>query len=71
MESSIHVAGDGTQVHRYQWLTESVPKALVHIAHGMGEHAARYYWTAQQLNASGHAVTAHEHRVHGPTADSL
>lgn len=71
MESSIHVAGDGTQVHRYQWLTESVPKALVHIAHGMGEHAARYDWTAQKLNAAGYEVTANDHRGHGHTADTL
>lgn len=71
MDSSSYTAEDGTQVHCYQWSTESAPRALVHIAHGMGEHAARYDWTAQKLNAAGYEVTANDHRGHGHTADTL
>lgn len=62
-------AGDGKSVHVYRWLPETQPRAVVQIAHGMGEHAARYHWTAQQLNAAGYAVYANDHRGHGETAD--
>ena len=37
----------------------------------MGEHAARYDWTAQKLNEAGYQVTANDHRGHGRTADTL
>ncbi len=37
----------------------------------MGEHAARYDWTAQKLNEAGYQVTANDHRGHGQTADTL
>lgn len=62
-------AGDGQRVHVYRWLPERDPVAVVQIAHGMGEHAARYDWTARQLNAAGYAVYANDHRGHGRTAD--
>ena len=71
MDSSKHNASDGTHVHCYQWKMNSDPKALIHIAHGMGEHAARYDWTAQKLNEAGYQVTANDHRGHGQTADIL
>jgi alpha-beta hydrolase superfamily lysophospholipase len=44
------------------------PKALVQIAHGMGEHARRYDWVARQLIAEGYAVYANDHRGHGETS---
>ena len=63
MDSYKHKASDGTQVHCYKWETESKPlKASVHLAHGMGEHAARYNWPASKLAEAGYNVTANDHR---------
>jgi alpha-beta hydrolase superfamily lysophospholipase len=62
-------AGDGTRLHVYRWLPPQPPTATVQIAHGMGEHAARYRATAARLTAAGYAVYANDHRGHGPSAD--
>lgn len=53
------------QLHCYHWLPECDIKAVIQIAHGMAEHAARYARLAQRLNAEGIAVYAHDHRGHG------
>lgn len=62
-------AGDGKRLHVYRWLPDGEPTAVVQIAHGMGEHAARYDATAQALLGAGYAVYANDHRGHGETAD--
>jgi len=59
-------ASDGHEVHCYAWVPET-SRAAIHIAHGMGEHAARYDWVAQQLCSVGFAVYANDHRGHGET----
>ena len=60
-------ASDGHQVACYLWpVTE--PRAIIQIAHGMGEHAMRYARVARQLNAAGYVVYANDHRGHGETA---
>ncbi len=64
-------ASDGRQIHCYRWKAEVKTRGLVHIAHGMGEHAARYDWAASKLAAAGYEVTANDHRGHGLTADVL
>ena len=64
-------ASDGHQVHCYHWLPQQNPRAVIHIAHGMGEHAGRYDWVAQRLSEAGYAVCANDHRGHGKTADRL
>ena len=46
-------------------------RAVVHIAHGMAEHAARYARLAERLTAAGIAVSAADHRGHGQTAKEL
>jgi len=60
----------GTALQCYRWLPDQAPKATIQIAHGMGEHAKRYDWTAQQLNSAGYAVYAADHRGHGATCQS-
>ena len=64
------VAADGTALFVYRWVPEH-PKAIVQIAHGMAEHAARYDRFARFLAAHGFAVYAHDHRGHGRTAGSV
>ena len=59
-----HSARDATEIHVYGWLCDS-PKALVHINHGMAEHAARYGWLAASLCDAGYSVYAQDHRGHG------
>lgn len=43
------------------------PKAIIQIAHGMGEHAGRYWRFAEALSAAGYATIAYDHRGHGET----
>ena len=61
-------ASDGADIACYCWRPTTTPRAVVLIAHGMGEHAKRYDWVAQQLTAAGYAVYANDHRGHGETA---
>jgi alpha-beta hydrolase superfamily lysophospholipase len=56
---------DGHKMPVYQWLPETKPVAVVHIAHGMAEYGARYERFALALNAAGIAVFANDHRGHG------
>ena len=43
------------------------PKAIVQLAHGLGDHAGRYEVLAQRLVDAGYAVYADDHRGHGRT----
>jgi alpha-beta hydrolase superfamily lysophospholipase len=67
MDSFRLTTSSGAELNCYRWLPETAAVATIQIAHGMGEHAARYDWTAEQLNASGYAVYAADHRGHGNT----
>ena len=66
-------ATDGTPLHVFRWLPDAgvEPKAVVQIAHGMAEHAARYARFAEVLTAAGYAVYGQDHRGHGQTAGDL
>jgi len=64
-------ADDGTEVAAYRWSGDDAPKAIVQIAHGMGEHAGRYRRLANALCDDGYVVFADDHRGHGRTAGSL
>ncbi len=61
---------DGIDVVAYRWTGTRPPKAIVQIAHGMGEHAARYRRLAEALTVARYAVYANDHRGHGKTAGS-
>lgn len=56
---------DGIRIHVHEWQPADPPRAVVQIAHGMGEHAGRYAALAQALTARGFAVYAGDHRGHG------
>ena len=59
---------DGVSLFVYRWLPDGPPKAVVQIAHGLAEHAARYARLAEALTGAGYAVYADDHRGHGRTA---
>jgi alpha-beta hydrolase superfamily lysophospholipase len=63
-------AEDGASIHVYRWLPDGDVRAIVQIAHGMAEHAARYARFAEALTEAGYAVYADDHRGHGKTAES-
>lgn len=60
-------AFDGISLAAWRWPAVR-PRAILQIAHGMGEHALRYAPLAAKLVAAGYAVYANDHRGHGATA---
>ena len=60
---------DSARLFLYRWLPEIQPKAVLHIVHGMAEHALRYKRLAEKLTAAGIEVRAADQRGHGKTAD--
>ena len=72
--SFILTAADGHPIEVISWLDDGPDqrpvKAIVQIAHGMGEHSKRYRALAQSLVDAGCAVYASEHRGHGAGAQS-
>lgn len=65
-EESTFVDAQGVTIYRYRW-RPGRPKAVVLIAHGLGEHALRYEHVAQRLVQAGYAVWAIDQRGHGAT----
>lgn len=45
----------------------ATPRAVVQLAHGVGEHAGRYGGVIAALNGAGYIVYADDHRGHGRT----
>lgn len=62
---------DMKDIFVYCWDEVENPKAIVHIFHGMAEHAGRYEPFAKYLNSQGFVVFADDHRGHGKTACSI
>jgi alpha-beta hydrolase superfamily lysophospholipase len=60
---------DGAKLYLYRWEPPAQPKAVLHIVHGMAEHALRYRRLAEKLTAAGIEVWAADQRGHGKTAD--
>lgn len=56
----------GVLLHYYRWNADA-PRAVIHLAHGVGEHALRYAPLARLLTAAGYSVIADDHRGHGAT----
>lgn len=56
----------GVTITYYEW-SATTPKAVVQIAHGLGEYAGRYTHVAEALVAAGYSVVADDHRGHGQT----
>ena len=56
----------GLVVSYYVWPIDA-PRAVVQLAHGVGEHAQRYAALAADLNRAGYTVYADDHLGHGQT----
>ena len=64
-----HRASDGAELCVHSWLPDAgACRGVVHVAHGMAEHGARYERLAAALTGHGFAVFANDHRGHGRTA---
>ncbi len=63
-------SSDGLCVACARWDSRGPARAVVQIAHGMGEHMGRYADTVDALVAAGLTVYANDHRGHGLTAHS-
>lgn len=55
----------GHQLPVYAWFPNGQPVAVVHIVHGMAEHASRYSEFAAFLTNQSIVVYAHDLRAHG------
>jgi len=64
---------EGISIFTYEWIPEEDVeiKAVVQIAHGMAETAARYERFAELLTKEGYIVFANDHRGHGKTAGDI
>ncbi len=63
----IFVDSYGVTIHYHRWSPKGTPKAIVQLAHGLGEHGLRYDGLVTRLVAEGCEVWADEHRGHGAT----
>jgi alpha-beta hydrolase superfamily lysophospholipase len=67
-DTSTFVSSDGTGLFLRRWAPDGDAVGSVQIAHGMGEHAARYARLAEALVGAGWLVVAPDQRGHGRTA---
>ncbi|MDR2632056.1 MAG: lysophospholipase [Treponema sp.] len=68
-------AYDGAKLFVRHWIPyrflqrNPLPRGVLHIVHGMGEHSLRYERLAKRLSEEGIEVWAADQRGHGKTAD--
>ena len=70
MERETYQSSTGAKINLYSLFPMGEVRAVIHIAHGMAEHAIRYSRFASELTDSGYAVFAHDYRGHGFTEAS-
>lgn len=63
------VAPDDHTIHMKVWLPENETSCVIHVLHGLGEHADRYERFASSAVERGYAVCVHNHRGHGECVD--
>ncbi|MDO8289541.1 MAG: alpha/beta fold hydrolase [Parvibaculum sp.] len=59
---------DGHSVAAWRWSKPVPVRAVLQIAHGMGEHSLRYKSKLEALMDAGIVIYANDHRGHGATA---
>ena len=57
--------GDHLSLFFQNWLPDQPPKAVLVIAHGIGEHSGRYLTLVNYFVPRGYAIYALDHRGHG------
>jgi alpha-beta hydrolase superfamily lysophospholipase len=67
---SSFTASDGDNLAVQDWPLEPgmVPRGVVLLVHGLGEHAGRYQHVAERLNAWGYAVRGYDQCGHGESS---
>ncbi len=68
--SDTFITKDEVKLATYLWECEQ-PKGVIHVVHGMSEHAGRYDEFALKMNQFGYLVFASDLRGHGKTAGTL
>jgi len=63
-------SSDGLCIACAHWDSRGPARAVVQIAHGMGEHMGRYVDTVDAMVAAGLTVYANDHRGHGLSTHS-
>ncbi|NJR79228.1 alpha/beta hydrolase [Sphingomonas corticis] len=61
-------ASDGSTIAARHWPADGETRRVLIVAHGMGEHGARYREPLAPLSRAGVTVYAPDHRGHGATA---
>ena len=67
MERETYQSSSGSKINLYSLLPIGEVRAVIHITHGMAEHALRYSRFASKLANASYAVFAHDYRGHGFT----
>jgi len=67
MNIETYISSTGAKLNLYSLIPIREVKAIIHIAHGMVEHASRYSRFANELCKSGYAIYTHDIRGHGHT----
>jgi len=67
MERETYQSSSGSEINLYSLLPIGEVRAVIHITHGMAEHALRYSRFASKLANASYAVFAHDYRGHGFT----
>lgn len=56
---------EGRSIYYQYWTPDTVPRAVLLIVHGAGEHSARYQQLASYFTRRGYAIAALDHPGHG------
>ena len=64
-----YLGQDGTKIAAFRWEgDQNMPKGVIQIAHGAGEHSLRYLEPLTPIIEAGYIVYSADHRGHGLTA---
>ncbi len=61
---------DGGKIPCQSWASTIMPRAIMQIAHGMGEHIGRYAPMADAFASNGYFIVGNDHRGHGRAINS-
>ena len=70
MKRETYQSSSGSKINLYSLLPMAEVRAVIHITHGMAEHALRYSRFASKLANVNYAVFTHDYRGHGLTEAS-